>query len=92
MVDGYLKLMYPNGEFTKEELEEVIQITLEMHRQIADDWFSQCNRTKGNQCRKCQFLGHADTLQILIIDNVILGRCADRAADPVAICFQRAGT
>ena len=24
MVDGYLKLMYPDGEFTKEELEEVI--------------------------------------------------------------------
>ena len=30
MVDGYLKLMYPNGEFTKEELEEIIQIALEI--------------------------------------------------------------
>ena len=30
MVDGYLKLLYPDGEFTKEELEEVIQISLEM--------------------------------------------------------------
>ena len=34
MVDGYLKLMYPNGEFTKEELEEMIQIALEMRRRV----------------------------------------------------------
>lgn len=36
MVDGYLKLMYPNGEFTKEELEEVIQIALEMRRRVKE--------------------------------------------------------
>lgn len=29
MVDGYLKLMYPkNGEFTKEELEEIMEMDL----------------------------------------------------------------
>lgn len=28
--------------------------------QIADHWFSQCNRAKGSQCRKCHLLGHAD--------------------------------
>ena len=27
MVDGYLKLMYPNGEFTKDELEEVLRLS-----------------------------------------------------------------
>ena len=36
MVDGYLKLMYPNGEFTKEELEEIIQIALEMRRRVKE--------------------------------------------------------
>ena len=36
MVDGYLKLLYPDGEFTKEELEEVIQISLEMRRRVKD--------------------------------------------------------
>ena len=36
MVDGYLKLMYPNGEFTKKELEEVIQIALEMRRRVKE--------------------------------------------------------
>ena len=32
MVDGYLKLVYPDGEFTKEELEEVLKLSLEMRR------------------------------------------------------------
>ena len=36
MVDGYLKLLYPDGEFTKEELEEVIQISLEMRRRVKE--------------------------------------------------------
>ena len=36
MIDGYLKLLYPNGEFTKEELEEVIQIALEMRRRVKE--------------------------------------------------------
>ena len=35
-IDGYLKLMYPNGEFTKEELEEIIQIALEMRRRVKE--------------------------------------------------------
>ena len=36
MVDGYLKLLYPDGEFTKEELEEVVQISLEMRRRVKE--------------------------------------------------------
>lgn len=36
MVDGYLKLLYPDGEFTKEELEEVLQIALEMRRRVKE--------------------------------------------------------
>ena len=36
MIDGYLKLLYPDGEFTKEELEEVIQISLEMRRRVKE--------------------------------------------------------
>lgn len=36
MADGYLKLLYPDGEFTKEELEEVLQISLEMRRRVKE--------------------------------------------------------
>lgn len=36
MVDGYLKLVYPHGEFTKEELEEVLVISLEMRRRVKE--------------------------------------------------------
>jgi len=36
MVDGYLKLMYPDGVFTKEQLEEVLQISLEMRRRVKE--------------------------------------------------------
>ena len=36
MVDGYLKLMYPNGEFTKDELEEVLRLSLEMRRRVKE--------------------------------------------------------
>ncbi|MCD8181485.1 MAG: protease Lon-related BREX system protein BrxL, partial [Firmicutes bacterium] len=36
MVDGYLKLMYPDGEFTKKELEEVLQLSLEMRRRVKE--------------------------------------------------------
>ncbi|MCD8037185.1 MAG: protease Lon-related BREX system protein BrxL [Clostridiales bacterium] len=36
MVDGYLKLMYPDGEFTKEEVEEVLQLSLEMRRRVKE--------------------------------------------------------
>lgn len=36
MIDGYLKLMYPDDKFTKEELEEVVQISLEMRRRVKE--------------------------------------------------------
>ena len=36
MVDGYLKLLYPDGCFTKEEVEEVLQISLEMRRRVKE--------------------------------------------------------
>ena len=36
MVDGYLKLLYPDGEFSKEELEEVLIISLEMRRRVKE--------------------------------------------------------
>lgn len=35
-VDGYLKLLYPDGSFTKEEVEEVLQISLEMRRRVKE--------------------------------------------------------
>jgi len=36
LVDGYLKLIYPDGEFTKEQLEEVLQLALEMRRRVKE--------------------------------------------------------
>lgn len=36
MVGGYLKLLYPNGEFSKEELEEILKISLEMRRRVKE--------------------------------------------------------
>lgn len=36
MVDGFLKLLYPDGEFTKEQLEEVLKISLEMRRRVKE--------------------------------------------------------
>lgn len=36
MVDGYLKLLFPDGEFTKEELEEILKMALEMRRRVKE--------------------------------------------------------
>ena len=35
-VDGLLKLIYPNGEFSKEELEEILQVAMEMRRRVKE--------------------------------------------------------
>lgn len=36
MVGGFVKLLYPNGEFTKEDLEEILQMALEMRRRVKE--------------------------------------------------------
>jgi ATP-dependent Lon protease len=36
MVGGFVKLLYPDGEYTKEELEEILQISLEMRRRVKE--------------------------------------------------------
>ena len=36
MVGGYLKLLYPDGEFSKEDVEEILQISLEMRRRVKE--------------------------------------------------------
>ena len=36
MVDGYLKLLYPDGQFCKEEVEEVLTLALEMRRRVKE--------------------------------------------------------
>lgn len=35
-VDGLLKLLYPDGEFSKADLEEILQIALEMRRRVKE--------------------------------------------------------
>ena len=36
MIDGYLKLIYPNGDVVKEDLEEIVKISLEMRRRVKE--------------------------------------------------------
>ncbi len=36
MVGGFIKLLYPDGEFSKEQLEEVLRISLEMRRRVKE--------------------------------------------------------
>lgn len=36
MVGGFVKLLYPDGEFTKEQLEEILQNSLEMRRRVKE--------------------------------------------------------
>lgn len=36
MVDGFIKIMYPDGEFTKEQLEEILRLSLELRRRVKE--------------------------------------------------------
>lgn len=36
MVGGFIKLLYPDGEYTKEQLEEILRISLEMRRRVKE--------------------------------------------------------
>lgn len=36
MVDGYIKLLYPDGEYSKEDVAEVLDIALEMRRRVKE--------------------------------------------------------
>ncbi|MFQ9891889.1 MAG: protease Lon-related BREX system protein BrxL [Emergencia sp.] len=36
MVGGYIKLLYPDGEYTKEQLEEILRFALEMRRRVKE--------------------------------------------------------
>ena len=36
MVGGFIKLLYPDGEYTKEQLEEILKISLEMRRRVKE--------------------------------------------------------
>ena len=36
IVGGFIKLIYPDGEFTKEQLEEILKLSLEMRRRVKE--------------------------------------------------------
>ena len=36
MVGGYVKMLYPDGNFTKDDLEEILKIALEMRRRVKE--------------------------------------------------------
>lgn len=36
MVGGLVKILYPDGEYTKEQLEEILQLSLEMRRRVKE--------------------------------------------------------
>ena len=35
-LSGFTKLLYPNGEFSKEDMEEIITISLELRRRVKE--------------------------------------------------------
>lgn len=36
MVDGYVKLLYPDGNYSKEDIEEILNVSLEMRRRVKE--------------------------------------------------------
>ena len=36
MISGFTKLVYPDGEFTKDDMEEIVRISLEMRRRVKE--------------------------------------------------------
>lgn len=36
MVDGYVKLLYPDGNYTKKDIEEILKVSLEMRRRVKE--------------------------------------------------------
>ena len=36
MVGGFIKLLYPDGEYTKDQLEEILKLSLEMRRRVKE--------------------------------------------------------
>ena len=36
MVDGYVKLLYPDGNYTKDDIEEILKVSLEMRRRVKE--------------------------------------------------------
>lgn len=36
LVDGYIKLLYPDGQFTKEQLEEILRLSMELRRRVKE--------------------------------------------------------
>lgn len=36
MVDGFVKLMYPDGEYSKEDIAEILEISLELRRRVKE--------------------------------------------------------
>lgn len=36
MISGFTKLLYPNGEFSKEEIQEIVKISLELRRRVKE--------------------------------------------------------
>ena len=61
---------------------------LTQHRQTAECRLSERNRAECNQGRQRKFLCHADALQVLIVNDIVLRCGADRTTDAVAIRFQ----
>ena len=50
---------------------------LTKHYHTAYHWLIQCCRRNCNQCRKRKIACHTNALHILIINNIIFGRCTD---------------
>ena len=51
MVSGFIKLIYPNGEFSKEDIKEILNIALEMRRRVKE----QLKKIGGMECYDVNF-------------------------------------
>ena len=66
-----MKLMYPDGEYTKEQLEEILKISLEMRRRVKE----QLKKLGGMEFYDVNF-----SYMIWKICPSIMFRCQSRAA------------
>ena len=73
MVGGMIKLLYPDGEFTKEQLEEILKFALEMRRRVKE----QLQEAGGMEFYDVKFFRTLITTPLKNISSPFLNRAAE---------------
>lgn len=79
MVGGFIKLLYPDGEYTKEQLEEVLKLALEMRRRVKE----QLKKLGGSTRFKDAFMEAQKRLTLegnIVISVGLFGHSGDNEA------------